>query len=373
MELVLQESLRNGVTLERIQEYYGVYSKRHPKYSNLVQFGYDQIESAKDKFNPHVIESRGLILDEANNWNVVAYPFNRFFNYGEGVNQHDIHWGTARVQEKVDGSLMIMYYYDDQWQVATRGSINASGNVGDNSFTFAELFWKIFTKQFDFGVINDLNRTRTYMFELVSKYNRVVCDHSENEGELILIGMRSNIFFDEFWVSEYPELNPVKEFSLATFDDVIKAAEALNPMQQEGFVVFDGVNRQKIKSPKYVLIHHLQDGFGPRRIVELIKLGEISEVLSYYPEYMKLYDDIENRINLLATESDADYILLNRTPLSRKEFALLAIKTINPGAMFALLDKKVNNSKEFILRLPAERILQMIGVKNVESGTGKEA
>lgn len=367
--LALQESLRNGVTLEKIQEYYGIYSKRHPKYSNLVQFGYDQIESAKSKFDPHVIESRGIILDEAKNWNVVAYPFNRFFNYGEGVSQFDIDWNTARVQEKVDGSLMIMYFYNNQWQVATRGSINASGNVGDNSFTFAELFWKIFTKQFDFSVINHLHPDFTYMFELVSKYNRVVCDHSENEGELILIGIR-NIFHEPYL--EVPillqkDLNPVKSFSLASFDDVVKAAEALNPMQQEGFVVVDAnFNRQKIKSPKYVLIHHLQDGFGPRRIVELIKLGEISEVLSYYPEYMKLYDDIENRINLLATESDADYITLNRDPLSRKEFALLATKTRNPGAMFAILDKKVNNSKEFILRLPSERILQLIGVKNVE-------
>jgi tRNA splicing ligase len=30
-----------------------------------------------------VRESRGVILDSANNWSVVALPFDKFFNYGE--------------------------------------------------------------------------------------------------------------------------------------------------------------------------------------------------------------------------------------------------------------------------------------------------
>lgn len=44
--------------------------KRHPKYPNLVQFTYDSIKSPKD--DPIVIECRGIILDENDNWKVVV-------------------------------------------------------------------------------------------------------------------------------------------------------------------------------------------------------------------------------------------------------------------------------------------------------------
>jgi hypothetical protein len=51
---------------------------------------------------PIVRESRGVILDEADDWRVVARAFDKFFNYGES-GADEIDWGTARVQEKVDG------------------------------------------------------------------------------------------------------------------------------------------------------------------------------------------------------------------------------------------------------------------------------
>jgi tRNA splicing ligase len=52
-----------------------------------------------------VQECRGLILDESANWRIVAFPYTKFFNYGE-EHAASIDWSTACVQEKLDGSLM---------------------------------------------------------------------------------------------------------------------------------------------------------------------------------------------------------------------------------------------------------------------------
>lgn len=52
-------------------------------------------------------ECRGLVLDEAKDWAVVAMPYTRFFNYGERW-ASCIDWATAKVFEKMDGSLMTM-------------------------------------------------------------------------------------------------------------------------------------------------------------------------------------------------------------------------------------------------------------------------
>ena len=68
---------------------------------NLVMFKYDQLNS--DFHNDIVKECRGLILD-ADTFEVVSYPFNKFFNYGEQY-ADDVDWHTAYVTEKLDGCV----------------------------------------------------------------------------------------------------------------------------------------------------------------------------------------------------------------------------------------------------------------------------
>ena len=67
----------------------------------FVLLKYDLLYS---DFNlPIVKECRGIILTDAGR--VVCCPFFKFFNYGESY-ADSIDWATARVQEKIDGSIM---------------------------------------------------------------------------------------------------------------------------------------------------------------------------------------------------------------------------------------------------------------------------
>lgn len=67
----------------------------------LVMLKYDQLSS--DFYNAIVKECRGLILD-AETFEVVSYPFNKFFNYGEQY-ADEVDWRTAYVTEKIDGCV----------------------------------------------------------------------------------------------------------------------------------------------------------------------------------------------------------------------------------------------------------------------------
>lgn len=67
-----------------------------------ILFKYNQIES--DFRQKIVRESRGIILDEHNDYKVVCKAFDKFFNYGEEL-AAEINWDTAKIQEKLDGCL----------------------------------------------------------------------------------------------------------------------------------------------------------------------------------------------------------------------------------------------------------------------------
>ncbi|MEL6938228.1 MAG: RNA ligase, partial [Cyanobacteria bacterium J06598_1] len=135
--LALQTYLRTeGV--EILQTAFGIKTRRHSSLENLVCFKYSQYESPMEELV--VQQCRGIILDEANDWAVVSYPYDKFFNYTE-PNAAPIDWSSATVQDKLDGSLMTLYFYKGEWQVQSSGTPDASGEVSLCKFSFAELFW----------------------------------------------------------------------------------------------------------------------------------------------------------------------------------------------------------------------------------------
>jgi T4 RnlA family RNA ligase len=374
--LELQNFLRtNFGDRLRLSSEYGVYSKQHNQYPNLYQFTYDQIESSKIKDHPIVRESRGIILDRDASWSVVARPFDRFFNWGENVDEVNFDWSSFVSQEKIDGSLMILYNHLGKWNVATKGSPDANGTVGDNRFTFAELFWETFKQQM--YSVSDLNPRNTYMFELTSKFNRVVTSQFNNEGKLTLIGVRDIETGQEFPVSLYKDIfDVVRSYDMNTIDEILLAAKELDPSKQEGFVLVDkNYNRIKVKSEKYVLIHHLKDSIDDERIVELIRTGEDSEVFAYFPDIKNRYDTIKKSVDTTIAFLDLFWKFyidenINMSKISQKEFALYVQDVFDEkihSFFYMRRAGKVQNASEWMNKLRPEKVLDVSNVsKNGE-------
>ena len=119
MKLHLLEFIQNNPNWEKLlsEKPYSLSIKRDGEY---ILFMYSQVDS--DFSNPIVQECRGITFHEKT-WKCVSMRFKKFFNVQE-VNASHIDWSTASVQEKLDGSLISLWYHNG-WRISTNGTIDA--------------------------------------------------------------------------------------------------------------------------------------------------------------------------------------------------------------------------------------------------------
>lgn len=362
-----QDFLRNGGTLESLKALYAIEAKRHPAHANLVQLKYSQIDSPMA--SQLVQQCRGIILDEQDNWRIIARPFDKFFNHGE-PNAAKLHWSTVEAQEKLDGSLCILYWYQGDWRVATSGMPDAGGAVGsDPEYSFNQMFWWLWHV---LGYVKPGQKwaDHTFMFELITPYNRVVCRYGENR--IVFLGAREiNDPWYELAPAEFPwqsyKWKAVQTFKLNTLDACMDSFQTMDPLKQEGYVLVDHeFNRLKVKHPGYVALHHLRgNGYGPKRILEVIRAGETKEILTAFPEWTQDFDRMAHRYASLIGELEADYEKIKDIPL-QKAFALEAVKSKYSSVLFSVRNQKVDSIREAIKRMNLESLLILLGARGSE-------
>lgn len=322
---------------------------------NYVLFKYNQLDS--DFYNPIVREARGIIID-IDRIAPVCWAFNKFGNYGEGY-ADEIDWSTARVQEKVDGSI-IKVWYDHGWHVSSNSRIDAYAAVLDQSgVTIGDLV--------DVAGLNTmlLDVEYTHIFELVSPYNRVVVDYGEDV-KLYYLGRRNIITGEEEIVNDIANIKTPRSYSLGSLEECLAAAKALevegDNVQHEGFVVVDGnFNRIKIKSPAYVAMHHIrakQPTF--ENMFEVWLNNEQGEFLSVFPIYKEVFDFIDFTSVKIATEITIWKPIANN--LTKAEFAKSVKDKWFSSILFKCydlndwsLDNYIINYKEYFVKILKNR------------------
>ena len=284
-------------------------------------FMYNQIES--DFYNPIVKECRGVILDiSGEEPRVVCRAFDKFGNYGEGY-ADEIDWESARVQEKVDGSIMKLWFDNGKWHVSTNSCIDAfKANLSNTNLNFGSLF----TQAFPTELLVEMDQDYTYIFELVSPYNRVVINYGKTA--IYSLGKRNNLTGEEVDAEDLGLPRP-DSYPLSSLEDCIEAAAALNDMDSdevnyEGFVVVDKFyHRIKIKSPLYVSKHHVLTKTPSLTDLVIVYLrNETEEFLTYFPNYWHAFNLIYfyfSDLNYYLFKARLEWGAMNK---DRKEFAL---------------------------------------------------
>lgn len=351
-ELELQKALRRGMTREDLREQYGIKSSQHPEFPELWLYKYDQIESPMGE--RIVQEARGIILGD--NHDIVSYGFNKFFNHGEG-HAAKIDWSTARVYEKLDGSLVTMYHYKGNWHVATSGHPSAGGEVGDFGFTFAELFWRVFHTLYD---ITWFDENANYMFELMTPYNKIVVNHKEEK--LVLIGARERSTGQEI-EPNFKDLDCVRSFPLQSLDQCLTTFDEMDPSKQEGYVICDAnFNRIKVKHPGYVALHHIKGAFSMRNLCKLVKTGEMEEFDAHFPEYAEESKLLKGKYAELIEKTEQVFDEIKGIE-GQKDFALQATKHLFSGALFTMR-KLGTTAREFYKNMGEDKLLRLMEVKD---------
>ena len=147
-------------------------------------------------YDPIVQEARGIVIDYVKR-EVVCWPFRKFGNHSEGY-ADKIDWENARVLEKVDGSIIKLWYdaKKGDWQFSTNGMIRAEEARADEMLgtRFMDII-RIADNLADIP-FESLDKTMTYIFELVSPQSKVIVAYDTTS--LYHLGTRSNLTGEEF-------------------------------------------------------------------------------------------------------------------------------------------------------------------------------
>ena len=356
----LQQYLRER-GLASLQTEFKIKVNRHQEFPNLVCLKYSQLESPLEKLI--VQQCRGVILDEEQDWAIVSYPYDKFFNHGES-SAAQINWDEAVVYEKLDGSLMTLFFYQGQWRVQSSGTADGSGQVNTAKYSFQQLFWQVW-EQLDYELPKETDYC--FMFELMTPYNRIVV--RQPESKLVLHGVRNTQTLTEAnpldWQGKY-SWQVVKTAPFADLSQIVTATENLDPLQGEGYIVCDcNFQRIKIKSLEYVRLSHVKSAMTTRKILEVIINNEGSEFLTYFPEYLLLYQELQARYDALVVEIVETYQQYKQLA-TQKEFALAVKHLPYSGTLFAIRGGKAVSVRESLQNTSLPKIESLLKLAEMD-------
>ena len=349
------------------------------EYEHKVLLKYDQLSAPTLMANIEVQECRGIILEKGT-WNIMSLAFTKFFNSEEG-NAAKVDWNTAHVLEKLDGTLIQVYYdwHDKTWYAGTTGTAEGEGEVNNKmGSTFNSLFWDTVTKQYALNPCM-FDKDHVYVFELTTPYNIVVKPHGESSATLLTVRNRVTLkevsWKDLTMIAESLRVPLVKRFDLNAKDvgTLLRTFEGM-PWSEEGYVVVDAnFNRIKIKNPAYVHAHHLKGKTAEHNIITIVKSNEIEEFASTFPErkdelfrLKENYDKLTVKLNEMWVELSARKPK-NITKEEKKRYAAAVFEVCGKhdlkqftGLYFGLVDGKVDSVEDFIVNYDDKLLYKML-------------
>lgn len=292
-------------------------------YSKTYQYEHNAVA-----WDPLVQHCRGIIFDASDTlspYRIVALPFSKFFNYGEG----GIHYPAAgaeieQVWTKYDGSMFIIFHWKGKWHGTTRGSLNSDiGVIGQ----------QILDNYIHSGSV--MHPDYTYLAELIYKENQIVVNYGDDR-KLVLLGVRhrraGHVYQPDWIVDRFQGGLTIKPFEVArrwSFANKEEMTAWLNKAKGtefEGFVVhFSDGSIFKFKSEDYMRLHRIIAQFTFKRVLEAVQAGEQEDIRKALPEELIPEFDrycwmIEDKVDKIVAQ--VDKAVGNAPKDSRKEFAL---------------------------------------------------
>lgn len=280
------------MTLEGYYERGLLVKQVHPTLP-LTIWNYSRTAQFQKEWDSITLMCRGLIT-ETHTGKIVARPLQKFFNMEE-LSIDQIPNEPFEVTDKMDGSLMIVFYYNNEWMIASRGS-----------FTSDQAIWgkKILDRS---NTMYGLIPGWTYCMELIVPQNRIVVDYGDAEKLVVLCAIET----------ETGKEGSIKEMTSEGWEIVkkyngiknIKDVKKMIRNDQEGFVVrFKNGFRMKIKGDEYIRLHHLltqvtsydiwrylrSEGSIPEELLERIPDEFDSWIKKVSTELIRNFEKIEN-------------------------------------------------------------------------------
>lgn len=313
---------------EMIEEGY-VSVQKHPK-EDLHIHNYTKKAQYEWIWNEITSKCRGLILDGEGN--IVCNPFEKFFNLEELDNKKQkIPNESFEVYEKMDGSLGILYWESGEPSICTRGSF-----VSEQAIEAKKILYKKYKDTFD-----KLDKSKTYLFEIIYPQNRIVIDYGDKR-DLILLAIRETKTGKDLPLEDIG-------FPLVKKYDGLKDFRKLKELEEdnkEGFVIkFESGFRMKVKFEEYKRLHKIFTNISNKSIWEILKDGgDFKDIIERVPDeffdwFDKTKEGLINAYKKIEQTAKEEFKSLSEFK-DMKEFAAYTTKQSYPPILFKMRDNK---------------------------------
>jgi len=285
--------------LDQLNKYHEdglLYKQVHPTLP-LTIWNYTEKVQYEGLWDEITLQCRGLITDN-NTGKVLVRPFKKFFNYEEVVGKNVIptKGDYVYVQEKMDGSLGILFNYEGEWLMATRGSFTSDQAIKGLEILKSKYFLDSWLKEY------------AYLVEIIYPENRIVVNYGEEKIVFLSAVLNESYNWNPtddtelhwttacsiFAANDIKEENIVKTEQHFNFsDELYKSLKEKNENNKEGFVLrFQPGNfRMKIKFEEYVRLHKIMTNLSTTAVWEVVSSGgNIDDILKDVPDefYLKI-------------------------------------------------------------------------------------
>lgn len=311
---------------------------------DLILFSYTRECQFKrpEEWNWFERVSRGLVMSIKGE--VVARPFDKFWNYGEVLPTGK----PVEVTEKMDGSLVVVFAHKGEIRAVTRGSFDSEQAQWASQYINDHLDLRFL-----------LADTKvTLLFEVIYPENQIVVDYKGRE-DLVLLGVRNVCGEGDWWHSSVKllansyKLSLPKTYEVKSVDELLEMAKTLGP-EHEGWVVrYDDGTRVKVKGATYLELHKwigkFTAGNGEKTVAKAIAEGTLEELAANCPEVIREeFEDSLGNVSRLIGAYWIDTLELWETSPggSRKDYALWVKEQPKSLQKFLFLvyDNKLTNS-----------------------------
>lgn len=255
--LEIQKYLINGGTLKELRQKYHIrYVPCSPL--NLVSLNC-QILSPTNV--PMVNECRSLFLNPED-WSVAFRSVNNFFDIssdaGKLVNEK-FDWVDARAYEKLDGAMICVYFYKNEWKIGSRFSPDGGWLAFGLSSKESVMSWKELTiKTIEDSGINiddfykSLDKNIFYSYEICTEDNQVGVVYNQNVIKLIAAFNKTTL--KEIDIETIDSIIPKANYEIVnSLEEVENLTKNKEAHEMEGFVVVDkNFNRIKVYNQNYL-------------------------------------------------------------------------------------------------------------------------
>ena len=165
--------------LRKNNDGYPVYHVNVKEYDNLAIIYYNNIPENIDTnnfFNKIETTCRSYIIEKST-LKPIASQYNKIL-YNDEAKEFlkDKNWSQVQVQKCYEGTMLLVFNYDNIWYVSTRRCLNAEDSKWIKNKSYREMFDEAMNSKFTF---NDLNKDYCYFFILVHHKNKNLINYNK--------------------------------------------------------------------------------------------------------------------------------------------------------------------------------------------------